>query len=397
LPAKDGHALQPDGLEDAWHRLRRHVAWSDAGAVGFVLTGSGQTAELLRQRAEWQLQSRGRRLETIVPDTSERLSTLRPAIEAAASRSHSVWVQQIAADAPGARQTPWGDAWRELLRSLNHRRDSLRSALGTGTLYLVGSRELKAAAQEYAPDVWSIRAFVIDAEAAPVPVPAPPPAQLDDLGSERDPSGLLAGVSVGEEDELGRELAAMLRRTEAAIAQGRSAEAIELANGILRKARRRETEGLALLLRGSARRESGDIGGGLSDGLEALERLPRSGRQRLRWLEYVADGAASLGDLSTARRLWTESLTIARELERALGTLQSRRDLSVSLERVGDVLRAQGDAAAALSAYQEALTIARELDQALGTPESRRDLSISEARLANLRRGQAGGSATGST
>ena len=67
-----------------------------------------------------------------------------------------------------------------------------------------------------------------------------------------------------------------------------------------------------------------------------------------------------------------------------LGTPESRRDLSVSLDNVGRVARARGDWGAAGRAYEESLDLARELADSLGTPESLHDLVISLGNLAGV-------------
>ncbi|WP_315134515.1 hypothetical protein, partial [uncultured Actinomyces sp.] len=59
-----------------------------------------------------------------------------------------------------------------------------------------------------------------------------------------------------------------------------------------------------------------------------------------------------------------------------LGTPESRRDLSVSLNNVGRVAELRGDLGEAADCFQESLGARRELVELLGTPESRRDLSV---------------------
>jgi tetratricopeptide (TPR) repeat protein len=54
---------------------------------------------------------------------------------------------------------------------------------------------------------------------------------------------------------------------------------------------------------------------------------------------------------------YEESLAIARRLSEELGTPESLRDVSVSLNKVGDIEQARGDLDGALSRYEESLAI----------------------------------------
>ena len=108
----------------------------------------------------------------------------------------------------------------------------------------------------------------------------------------------------------------------------------------------------------------------------------------------VADIEAALGDLGRelcprtdldhALALYQESLAIFRTLAVELGTPESRRDLSVSLNRIGGIERARGDLEGALARYQESLAIDRALADELGTAESRRDANISLAMVVDF-------------
>ena len=102
----------------------------------------------------------------------------------------------------------------------------------------------------------------------------------------------------------------------------------------------------------------------------------------------VADAALGIGErfgaYDAAAAAATESLGVRRGLVDVLGTPESRRDLSVSLDNVGRVARARGDWGAAGRAYEESLDLARELADSLGTPESLHDLVISLGNLAGV-------------
>ena len=102
----------------------------------------------------------------------------------------------------------------------------------------------------------------------------------------------------------------------------------------------------------------------------------------------VADAALGIGECfgayDAAAAAATESLGVRRGLVDVLGTPESRRDLSVSLNNVGRVAEARGDWGAAGRAYEESLDLARDLADSLGTPESLRDLVISLSNLADV-------------
>jgi|UPI00036D65FF tetratricopeptide (TPR) repeat protein len=85
------------------------------------------------------------------------------------------------------------------------------------------------------------------------------------------------------------------------------------------------------------------------------------------------------GKLEQAAQAYEESLKIARNLVTRIGeTPESLRDLFVSLDKTGDILLAQGKLEQAAQAYEESLKIARNLVARIGeTPESLRDLFVS--------------------
>ena len=116
---------------------------------------------------------------------------------------------------------------------------------------------------------------------------------------------------------------------------------------------------------------------GVRRGLVDVLGTPESRRDLSVSLDNVGRVAEIRGDWGVAGRAYEESLGVARGLVDVLGTPESRRDLSVSLNNVGRVAQARGDWGVAGRAYEESLGIRRGLVDVLGTPESRRDLSVS--------------------
>ena len=115
----------------------------------------------------------------------------------------------------------------------------------------------------------------------------------------------------------------------------------------------------------------------LARGLEESLGTPQSRRDLSVSLNNVGWVAQARGEWDVAEAAYRESLGLARGLEESLGTPEARRDLSVSLDRVGWVAQARGEWDVAEAAYRESLEIRRGLEESLGTPEARRDLSIS--------------------
>ena len=123
---------------------------------------------------------------------------------------------------------------------------------------------------------------------------------------------------------------------------------------------------------------------GVRRGLVDVLGTPESRRDLSVSLDNVGRVAEIRGDWGVAGRAYEESLGVARGLVDVLGTPESRRDLSVSLNNVGRVAEARGDWGAAGRAYEESLDLARGLADSLGTPESLHDLVISLSNLAGV-------------
>jgi tetratricopeptide (TPR) repeat protein len=88
--------------------------------------------------------------------------------------------------------------------------------------------------------------------------------------------------------------------------------------------------------------------------------------------------------LDAALANYEESLGIARELAAELGTPESRRDVSFSLDNVAETEKARGNLDAALANYEESLRIARELAAELDTPQRRRDVWFALGKVADI-------------
>ena len=100
---------------------------------------------------------------------------------------------------------------------------------------------------------------------------------------------------------------------------------------------------------------------------------------------WLADVMTTAVALKSALSLWKSELHIRRTLVTELGTSQSRRNLSISLERIAKVEQARGDIDSALAHYEEGLEISRALMAELGTPQSRREVGVSLNQIGSIK------------
>jgi tetratricopeptide (TPR) repeat protein len=119
-------------------------------------------------------------------------------------------------------------------------------------------------------------------------------------------------------------------------------------------------------------------------GLESVDwnQLPM-GALAIRNIYWLADQAETAGALRAALGMWMRLLAVDREAAE-LGTPESRRDVSISLERVADIEEARGDLDGALARYKEGLEIRRALMAEFGTPNCRLNLSVSLEKVASI-------------
>ena len=125
----------------------------------------------------------------------------------------------------------------------------------------------------------------------------------------------------------------------------------------------------------------------LADSRERLaEELgtPQSRRDVSVSLERLGDIEAQRGELDRAWERFAEALEIGRRLAEELGTPESRRDVSASLEHLGGIEAQRGELDRAWERFAETLEISRRLAEELGTPQSRRDVSASLVHLGGI-------------
>ena len=351
--------------DQAWSDLRHHLEWTrHEPTVVFIAAQSRDQSDDLRNRtALWCRRNR----EQWTPREAE---------------GSADWLRRKL-PMPGVL---WLDLWAEErylaenLHVLNELRIRL-SCPGGGCLVVCGPVSLLRETAREAADLWSVRSFAhIVRTALPPLVPARPAvdsANWQELagGEKYSPTWRL---TVPEQ----------LRTPEASAALQEVSRSRFLlpadpagARQVLDEAR----VGKSLVQRivfGLTRAEvSGLLGDGvgveanLASVVSVLQELPRGFRVDVSGV--VRQIGEAFGAYNAAAEAARDSLRVARELVELLGTPESRRDLSVSLDNVGRVAERRGDLGEAADCFQESLGARRELVELLGTPESRRDLSVS--------------------
>ncbi len=407
--------------EAAWQTLRQHDEWAKGFWLAWVFTDHPPTADELRRR----LAAGGTRPMRVfdLAGATDVPAILRGLLADDPAPQGHVWVRCSGATGGPDARADQRQAWTELHLRLNERREALRQRLPAG-LVLAGPAGFKAAAREAAPDLWSIRSLVLEAEP-----PVPFPLQSDTRPERPEPLRAPASAKLARRalqralraEDRAAEAVARTRlaqawldegapaeaRTEAARAVERAAAGADKARalGVLAEAEDQLGDHSAALAHyRQALQDAGDAGGSdavwwavqaariardagrpadaLSLGQDAVRRARPLGPDHTRELAVAlyALGRAhrDLGDLDAARDAFTESLGLRRRLRDTLGdSPQVLRDLSIGLDGLGKVSRELGDLNAARQAFTESIQLSRQLRDTLGdTPQVIRDLSI---------------------
>ena len=349
-------------LDQAWSDLRHHLEWTRREpTVAFIAAQSRDQSDDLRNRtALWCRRNR----EQWTPREAE---------------GSADWLRRKL-PMPGVL---WLDLWAEEryltenLHVLNELRIRL-SCPGGGCLVVCGPVSLLRETAREAADLWSVRSFAhIVRTTLPPLVPARPAvdsASWQELagGEKYSPTWRL---TVPEQ----------LRTPEASAALQEVSRSRSLlpadpagARQVLDEAR----VGKSLVQRivfGLTRAEvSGLLGDGvgveanLASVVSVLQELPRGFRVDVSGV--VRQIGEVFGAYNAAAEAARDSLGVARELVELLGTPESRRDLSVSLNNVGRVAELRGDLGEAADCFQESLGVARELADEQGTLQALKDL-----------------------
>ena len=358
-----GESLSAVSIDEAWSDLRHHLDWTRSeGTLVFIATESRAQAGDLRERSALWAQRTG-----------------EPWMRAPADDSAAPWLRRHLPQ----RGVLWVELWDDAVRlAVLHVLNEIRIRFarpGGGCLVLCGPIRLLEESAREAADLWSIRSF-----AHAVRGVVPTHTEMAHERTEMPPSsddGYRSVWRVTLLPEMRDERAAAVLRDVDRARMLLSSDPVR-ARRLLDGSKNADSE-LARVLFGLVRAEIGGlfnndvvaVEANLSSTLKNIADFPSDFRVQ------VADAALGIserfGAYDAASAAAEESLGIRRGLVDVLGTPESRRDLSVSLNNVGRVAEGRGDWGAAGRAYEESLGVRRGLVDVLGTPESRRDLSVS--------------------
>ena len=354
-----GESLSVVSIDEAWSDLRHHLDWTRGeGTLVFIATESRAQAGDLRERAALWAQRTGELWMQVPADDSAA-----PWLRRHLPQRGILWVEL------------WDNAARlAVLHVLNEVRIRFARS-GGGCLVLCGPFRLLEEAAREAADLWSIRSFA-HAVRSVVHTRAGASDRIEEPSLSDDGYRSIWRVALPAEMRDER-AAAVLRDVDRARAL-LSSDPVR-ARRFLDGSKNADSE-LARVLFGLVRAEIG----GIFDDVVAVEANLSSALKRLAGFPsgfqvQVADAALSIGErfgaYDAAAAAAKESLGVRRGLADALGTPESRHDLSVSLRNVGRVAEARRDLDSAVRAYGEALEIVQELSKILNDPEVRRSLA----------------------
>lgn len=394
--------------EGEWQLLRRQFELAGDPWLGWVFCPAPGPVTVLRQRTEFMLQDRAKKLLRIAPASPEVLRVLMPQLFESLPQADCVWVEVIAVDGPLSTDEvgPWAGAWDWLMLRLNERRDALRRRL-KGALIFAVHPDWKPRARNAAPDFWSVRGLVLELPGSKSESQIDRPSASDfiiqaDDDAEYIPSvdaalaavDRLAAASSPDPQSLAR---LHMRAASALLAAGRASEAAEQADRALARLHNRRVRLRAQALMVAARVKRADNGAAaalhhLSEAVDLWRWMlaehgvmPQTLRDLSVALLEKGDLHINAGERKAAKAACEESLAIGRRLLETGETAQSLHHLAASLDRMGNLCHSAGDLPAAKAAYLESLALCRRLLETTGeTPQSLRDLSVSLERVGDI-------------
>lgn len=364
-------------IDEEWSRLQRQLRYADGFWVGFVCASDPSAVNELRARAA---RAAPHGLTAIPVEAPEALLALLQGLEREAGGAERLlWVDAVHVG------EAWEAAWQSFLLRANERRDRWRRTL-PGGLVLAGPPMLRVWAREAAPDLWSVRSLVLDAE----PLPRPDPKYLDVLRAASPPEdGRTTAADPAVQIDKARRLDASDPRrlallTEAATALargGRPNEALHWMGEVDRggaqpPSNRARAEAWATIAEAEA---ALDPIGAEAHVARAIEQWGDSTEGTpLWWMGRAHEFALAAGDLARARAWVDRRVDTARRAEREAGAkVEARYQLAAALEQRGNLELRAGDAAAALAAHSAALEVRSWLEKNASGEGLRRNVALS--------------------
>jgi len=306
----------------SFQRLSSQIAVSEGFWLGFIFGADLRGIRELESQATEMLKEAGKDVDArYLPEPDDDPgATMRWLLTPRPPATGLVWLVATGGVGDPRAWLPW---WLRLLRRLNERRDTLRTAVPCGVV-LAGPSDLLPIARDTAPDLWSYRSMLLDLSQRWLPLPAPMPAD----------SGKLDRLLMYGPD-------ARLRLWEDLDRRGTA----QAGRGELRRALATHKEALALALRMKADSES-----------------PRTLGNAVRSMRNVGRGYQELGDLDSALNAYVDAIRVAQHIIALYGeTPDALRTVSELLNAAAEVQEAQGDLDAARARRREAEQIAQRL------------------------------------
>ncbi len=151
-------------VSEEWQKLLTHFDWGVGFSFVVILVPNPQDAEIRRQALERTLAAENKtitRLSFSNPDELKQLAGTLLDLPTAADTG-AIWVSAVVSEADKD-FLEWQAAWREAVARLNQFRNHLQQRFSL-TLLFVGAPWLAETIRTYAPDLWSVRTFVVDIE-----------------------------------------------------------------------------------------------------------------------------------------------------------------------------------------------------------------------------------------
>lgn len=159
--------------EQGWQDLAVHVHWHpDRFWVAWVFADDPRVVREYQRRMAELLARSGRVQQVLQPDTQQAVrAALEPVLSEDTRAAHCLWLEVLRSDIVSELTTgehPWQDAWAWLMSRANEHRGRISRHLPGGLIF-VGMPAYKARTAAAAPDMWSIRALVLEPESLPGP------------------------------------------------------------------------------------------------------------------------------------------------------------------------------------------------------------------------------------